>query len=81
MKNQDNKEQPEQKEEFCSVCVAGVTALAGAGTAGAGSTNVFRVSKRTATILFWIGIIVSLLSVLYIIRQLRSPSCNQCLSG
>lgn len=65
----------EVKEEFCGACVAGIAALAGAGTAG-GS----RVSKNkdTKKIIFWIGVGVSLLSILILIYLLCFKKCDSC---
>jgi hypothetical protein len=67
----------EQKEEFCSVCVAGVAALAGAGTA-AGSSSTTRVNRKVMKGFFWIGIAVSIISIIVMLYFLRKGSCDIC---
>lgn len=64
------------KEEFCGLCVAGITALAGVGTAGAGT----RVDKKKRKIFFIVGISVTVISILVILYLLRSGTCNSCSS-
>jgi len=63
----------EVKEEFCGACIAGITALAGAGTA-VGSTKVNKKVKKTV---FWIGVVVSIISILILIYFLFI-NCKDC---
>lgn len=68
----------EQKEEFCSVCVAGVAALAGAGTA-AGASSTGKANRKVVKSFFWIGVSVSIISILVMLYFLRNEgSCSAC---
>ena len=68
-------EKPEVKEEFCGACVAGIAALAGVGTVG-GSRKTK--NKKLQTALFWIGVSVSLISILVLIYLLFLKRCSSC---
>lgn len=70
-----SNQKEEIKEPFCGACVAGIAALAGAGTAGgsSGAKN-----KQTKKIIFWIGVSVSLLSILILIYLLCFRKCDSC---
>ncbi len=69
----DNRE--EIKEPFCSACVAGLAALAGAGAAGGsgGAKN-----KKMKDTIFWIGVSVSILSIIILVYLLCFKNCNDC---
>jgi hypothetical protein len=64
----------EIKEPFCGACVAGITALAGAG-ASAGSS---RVNKKSKKIVFWIGITVTIISIIVMCYLLFIAKCKEC---
>jgi hypothetical protein len=70
-----NQKKEEIKEPFCGACIAGVAALAGAGTAG-GSTS--SKNKTTKKIIFWTGVGVSIMSILILVYLLCFKNCNQC---
>jgi hypothetical protein len=73
MSHQPKKE--EVKENFCVSCVAGLTAIAGAGTASSSG----KVSDRkTRKIIFWLGLIISILSVIFLIWRLCFSNCSNC---
>ena len=68
----------EIKEEFCGVCVAGLTALAGVGTAGAST----KVDKKKKKVMFWVGISITIISILFILYMLnRKEGCSSCSSA
>lgn len=64
----------EVKEPFCGACVAGIAALAGAGTAGSSSKAS---DKKTKKIIFWVGVSVSILSIIILV-YLLSKNCSDC---
>jgi len=64
----------EQRENFCGACVAGLTALAGAGTAG-GTKFTKNTYKKP---IFYTGLIISIISILYLIYLLCFGDCNNC---
>lgn len=66
------------REDFCGACVAGITALVGA--AGAGGSAKAK-DQNTKRIIFWIGMSVSLVSVLVIIYLLYFQKCEVCSSS
>jgi hypothetical protein len=65
----------EYREPFCGACVAGVAALAGAGTAG-GSSKVK--DKKTKDLIFYIGASVTILSIIILIYLLCFKKCDTC---
>lgn len=68
------KEKPEEtKEEFCSACVAGIAALAGVGTVG-GSRSAK--NKKIQKALFWIGVTVSVVSIVVLAYLLFIRPCS-----
>jgi ABC-type Fe3+-siderophore transport system permease subunit len=71
--NDKNKNKEDSKEGFCSACVMGITALAGAGTMGAST----KVNKKRKKIIFWIGFIVSIISI-FILLYLLLSGCSKC---
>lgn len=65
----------EIKEEFCGACVAGVGALLGAGTTVASS----KTQKKYKKTIFWVGLIVTIISILILIYMLiNKDSCKSC---
>ena len=67
----------ETKEEFCGACVAGITAIAGIGTAeGIKNTNAKRKTKK---IVFYLSLIVTIISILIILYLLFIKKCDQCI--
>ena len=69
---------PEQKEEFCSTCAVGLAALVGAGTTG-GSTKIQ--DKKVKKIMFWGGLIVTIISIIILIRLWLKGDCLKCSSS
>ena len=69
-------EQKDIKEPFCSACAAGLAAVVGAGVSGSSSM----VNKRkTKKIVFWVGIVISVLSIVILLYLLsRKESCESC---
>jgi len=70
---------PEKKEEikepFCSACVVGLAALAGMGTAGGSRTAK---DKKMKDMIFWIGVGVSVVSIIVLIYLLCFRKCDDC---
>ncbi len=64
----------ETKEEFCGACLAVPLALAGAGTAGFGASKGGH--GKSKKIMLWVGVGVTLLSVLIAIIYLAK--CKTC---
>lgn len=73
----DRKSKKNTREEFCGVCAAGLTALAGAGTVGGSSYADGQSNKNT---IFWVGVVISVVSICYFMYLLFiSPAeCKQC---
>lgn len=73
-----NKETTENeiKEPFCGACVAGIAAVAGAGTAKS-SDNLSK-DKETRKRIFWISVFISVISILYVLYQLCFGNCSEC---
>lgn len=71
-------EMPEMQENFCGACVAGVTALVGAGAGANQSANNVdpEQEQKNNDILFWISIGVIVVSIIVAIYMLRS--CDKC---
>lgn len=67
----------EIKEEFCGACVAGIAALAGAGAAGSSSVDRKKHKKRKK-IIFWVGVSITILSILVMIYFLWIKKCEEC---
>jgi hypothetical protein len=67
----------ENKEEFCGACVAGLVALAGAGTTGVSSTGAKKNVKKKR-IMFWISLSVTLISICFLIYFMYFKKCNEC---
>ena len=63
------------KEPFCAACLAVPLAMAGAGTAGAGSTQKNKNAKKW---MMWGGIAVSVISILIAIYFLWIKKCESC---
>ena len=61
------------KEPFCGACLAVPLAIAGAGTAGAGSS---KKNKKLRTWLVWGGVIVSVISIIVAIYFITL--CQEC---
>lgn len=68
----------EKKEGFCGACVAGVAALLGAGTAGVTAKD-RKSQKKIRNIIFWIGISVCVVSIIFALYFLMS--CQTCKGG
>lgn len=66
------------KEEFCGACIAGLTALAGAGTAGFGSTKKDRKKKK---VIFWTGVTITIASIIIMFYILKVKKCQACSSS
>ena len=67
----------ETKESFCSACVSGITALIGAGSASLTAED-RKKNKKTRKIIFWISVIVTVISILLTIYFLFIRKCNTC---
>lgn len=65
----------ENKEDFCVACVAGATAVLGAGVSTAGSKDQHRTKKK---IMFWSGITLVVLSLLVAVYVLWYRKCSDC---
>lgn len=61
------------KEEFCGACVALPLALVGAGTAGVGAKGDH---SKTKTIMLWVGIALTLISLVVAIYFITR--CKNC---
>jgi len=64
----------ETKEEFCGACLIAPLALAGVGTAGIGATGGGH--KKTKTIVLWVGVGITLLSLILTLYFLKN--CKSC---
>jgi hypothetical protein len=64
----------ETKEEFCGACLAAPLALAGIGTAGVGAGKGGH--KKIKTIMLWVGVGITILSILITIYFLTK--CKSC---
>jgi len=62
----------EVKEPFCASCMAGLAALAGAGTAHNTKDN------KRKNVMFWIGVSVSVISIVVLIYLLFFKDCKDC---
>lgn len=69
------KEKKEIKEPFCGACVAGVAAIAGAGATGT-STKIK--DRKKQKIIFWSGVIITIISILILIYILFIKKCGSC---
>jgi len=65
----------ETKEEFCSLCVAGISALGGMTVA---STSSSRTDKHHKKLSFWIGVGITIVSILIMIYYLCFEDCESC---
>lgn len=75
MKQNDKEEVKEEiKEEFCGACLAIPAALAGVGAAGYGAKKGSH--KKLKKILLWVGISVTVISVLIAVIYLIK--CKNC---
>ena len=61
------------KEDFCGACLAVPLAMAGVGTAASSSNKKNKTIKK---IIFWVGIIISVISIVVAIWFLMS--CEDC---
>lgn len=68
----------EIKEDFCGACVAGVAALVGAGTAGVSKSGDHRKNKQKHKIIFWVGVSITIISILVAIYFLWIKNCGEC---
>lgn len=69
------KKDEDIKEPFCGACLAVPLAIAGAGTAGAGSS---KKNKKLRKLLVWGGVIVSVISIIVAIYFItRCQECTQ----
>jgi uncharacterized membrane protein YjfL (UPF0719 family) len=80
--NYDNIQENQQnngeiKEDFCSACISVPLALAGVGMTGAGSGGNYKKSKK---ILLWGGLAMVILSILVAVYFLYIRKCNSCLA-
>ena len=66
----------ENKEDFCTACVAVPFAMAGAGMAGIGSTKDPKKHKKVRNFFLIVGVIITLISLVFGILYLRS--CKDC---
>lgn len=64
----------ESKEGFCSTCVMGIGALVGVGTSA--SSKAIK-NKKRKKIVFWVGVAISLLSILILV-YLLFRKCEGC---
>ena len=67
----------DQREDFCGACVAGVAALVGAGAAGSTAGD-RKNNKKRKKIIFWIGISITIVSILVAIYFLFIKKCEEC---
>lgn len=76
MVEKERQEKEEIKESFCGACVIGVSALVGIGTAGSskGIKN-----KEKKKLLFWIGVSITILSILILLYLIFIKKCKECL--
>ncbi len=70
----DNKK--ENKENFCSACVAIPIAMAGTGLSMYGNTQTSKDYRRQKDILFWSGIIISIIFLIITIYYVNT--CHSC---
>lgn len=61
------------KENFCGACIAGVTAVIGASTAGIGSRGAY---GRNKNIILWVGVSITIISV--IVSIIYMQTCKSC---
>ena len=66
------------KEEFCGACVAGITALLGAGAVGTASAGDRRKNKKRKAVIFWVGVSITVISILVALYILFVKKCNEC---
>jgi uncharacterized membrane protein YvbJ len=67
----------EEKEEFCVACVSGIAALMGAGTATSTATD-RKKNKKTRAIIFWVSIVLTIISILVSLYFLCIKKCSEC---
>jgi hypothetical protein len=73
----DIENKDESKEEFCGACVAGIAALAGASTAG-GANPATQSNKNIRKKIFWTGITITIISIIYLIYAICFKKCKKC---
>lgn len=64
----------DSKEEFCSACAVGISALVGAGMTG--SSKAVK-NKKKKKVVFYIGLTISIISILILI-YLLTRNCDSC---
>ena len=65
-------------EEFCSVCILGISALVGSGIASQGLDS-SKEHKKQKKIMFWSGISVTVVSLIIIIYLMfNKDKCKTC---
>lgn len=69
--------QEESKEGFCGACIAAPLAMVGAGASVYGASSKKK-HKNTKKIILWVGISVTVLSVLIVIYYLWIKKCSDC---
>lgn len=75
VENSDEDFREDFREDFCPPCLAIPVAVAGAGAMGAGSGGANYNTKR---ILFWIGLILTILSVAFVLYVTSKGGCSSC---
>lgn len=78
--HENSSKQDEVKESFCGACVAIPLAIAGAGAAGAGASGNGGKHKEQKKVLFWVGIVITLMSLFTAIYFLFIKKCKTCVS-
>jgi uncharacterized membrane protein YvbJ len=63
----------DEKEEFCSLCMSGVALLSGATMTATGDR---KSNKKMKKIIFWSGIVLTVISIILLIYYLRT--CKEC---
>lgn len=66
------------KENFCGACVAGITALLGAGAVRTASTGDRKKNKKRKAVIFWVGVAVTIISILIALYILFVKKCQEC---
>lgn len=64
------------REDFCGACLAVPAALSGSALAGYGATAKKGKHKKTKKIVMWVGVGVTLLSVIIAVVYLKT--CKKC---
>lgn len=75
--NETYNEGDESKESFCGACLAVPLAFAGAGVSAYGSKSKGK-HKKQKKIIFWLGIVSVLISVMIAVYYMFIKKCDEC---